>query len=235
MQTCTLRDLVPQGAAATPEVDPDVARLKSSAEMVRAIEPAVRFYEEPPTEGMEVDTPYVDLWVSRDDWADAFDAAPPGTPHNEARDQVWEELLTILVSKVDRDDEDDEDDEDDDPDAAAALVRRSIAQNRELAEAFSKAWPLLDADDLVGDLWEVPAYLRLCAPWLSPTRSGCFGATTPAPGPSPTCRCWTPLGSGSATRRRPAASVVTRRSSRPSVSGWTASSRSSCSSTTRRA
>ena len=99
VQTCTLRDLVPQGAAAAVEADPDVARLKSSAEMVQAIEPAVRFYEEPPTEGMEVETPYVDLWVSRDDWADAFDAPPPGTPHNEARDLVWEELLTILVEQ----------------------------------------------------------------------------------------------------------------------------------------
>ena len=53
-----------QGAAAAVETDPDVARLKSSAEMVKAIEPAVRFYEEPPTEGMEVDTPYADIWVS---------------------------------------------------------------------------------------------------------------------------------------------------------------------------
>ncbi len=82
-------------------------------------------------------------------------------PHNEARDQVWDELLTILVSKLDHGD-------DDEDDVSAELVRRSIAQNRELAAAFSKAWPLLDAADLVGDLWEVPAYLRLCAPWLSP-------------------------------------------------------------------
>ena len=51
VQTCTLRDLVPEGAAAAVETDPDVARLKSSADMVRAIEPAVRFYEEPPTKG----------------------------------------------------------------------------------------------------------------------------------------------------------------------------------------
>ena len=160
VQTCTLRDLVPQGAAATPESDPEVARLKSSADLVHAIEPAARFYEEPPTEGMEVETPYADLWVSRDDWADAFDAAPPGVPHNEARDQVWDELLTILGSKLDHGD-------DDEDDVSAELVRRSIAQNRELAAAFSRAWPLLDAADLVGDLWEVPAYLRLCAPWLS--------------------------------------------------------------------
>ncbi|MGW4566943.1 AAA family ATPase, partial [Streptomyces sp. NPDC004561] len=30
------------------------------------------------------------------------------------------------------------------------------------------AWPLLEAADLVGDLWSVPAYLRMCAPWLGP-------------------------------------------------------------------
>src|SRR5215213_5343500 len=54
VQTCTLRDLVPEGAAAEIEGNPDVARLKSSMEMVEAIEPAVRFYEEPPSEGMVV-------------------------------------------------------------------------------------------------------------------------------------------------------------------------------------
>ncbi|MCW2762079.1 MAG: Superfamily and helicase-like protein [Marmoricola sp.] len=162
VQTCTLRDLVPEGVAASPEADPEVARLKSSADMVKAIEPAVRFYEQPPAEGMLVETPYADIWVSPADWADAFDAPPPGTPHNEAREQVWEELLAILASKVEQDDEDDENE-----DGSADLVRRSIAQSRELADAFSKAWPLLEAADLVGDLWEVPAYLRLCAPWLS--------------------------------------------------------------------
>jgi superfamily I DNA/RNA helicase len=41
-------------------------------------------------------------------------------------------------------------------------------RNEELRAAFSRAWPILAAADLVGDLWSVPAYLRLCAPWLSP-------------------------------------------------------------------
>ena len=40
VQTCTVRDLVPEGAAALPEADLDVARLKSSADMVTAIEAA---------------------------------------------------------------------------------------------------------------------------------------------------------------------------------------------------
>ena len=99
VQTCTLRDLVTEGAAAAVETDPDVARLKSSADMVTAIEPAVRLYEEPPTEGLMVETPWADIWVSPADWAEAFEAADPGTPHNEARDQVWEELLTILIDE----------------------------------------------------------------------------------------------------------------------------------------
>src|SRR6185503_5336855 len=144
VQTCTLADLVPQGAAAGVETDPDVACLKSSADMVKAIEPAVRFYEVPPTEGLEVETPYADFWVSPADWADAFDASPPGTPHNEARDQVWEELLTILADKLEQGDEDEE--------GSPARVRRSIAQSRELVDAFNKAWPLLEATDLVGDI-----------------------------------------------------------------------------------
>jgi hypothetical protein len=153
VQTCTLRDLVTEGATAAVEADPDVASLKSSADMVKAIETAVRFYEEPPGNRLTVETPWADLRLSADDWAEAFEAPEPGTPHNEARDQVWEELLTILVDSYDGD-------------ASPDLLRRSLRQNRELLATFSRAWPLLDAADLVADLWSVPAYLRRCAPWL---------------------------------------------------------------------
>ncbi|WP_406423198.1 AAA family ATPase [Streptomyces sp. NBC_00873] len=155
VQTCTLRDLVAEGAVAAIEADPNVALLKSSANLVKAIETAVRFYEEPPTTGMTVTTHWSDIWLSADDWAVAFEAAEPGTPHNEARDQIWEELLTILVDKHDGD-------------VSADLLRKSLLRNRELLAAFDRAWPLLEAADLVGDLWSVPAYLRKCAPWLSP-------------------------------------------------------------------
>src|SRR5207253_3675691 len=97
VQTCTLRDLVAEGAAAAIETDPNVALLKSSANLVKAIETAVRFYEEPPTKPMSVTTHWSDIWLSADDWAEAFQAPEPGTPHNEAREQIWEELLTILL------------------------------------------------------------------------------------------------------------------------------------------
>jgi hypothetical protein len=155
VQTCTLRDLVPEGAAAAAETDPDVARLKSSADLVKAIEPAVGFYEKPPAKGMKVETPWSDIWLSPEDWAEAFEAPEPGTPHNEARDQIWEELVTILIDKHEGDD------------VPADLLRKSLPQNRALRTALNRAWPLIEAADLVGDLWSVPAYLRLCAPWLS--------------------------------------------------------------------
>jgi DNA helicase IV len=155
VQTCTLRDLVAEGATAAIETDSNLAVLKSSANMVRAIEPAVRLYEEPPTKGVTVETHWSDIWLSADDWAEAFEAPEPGTPHNEARDQVWEALLTILMDKHD-------------DDVSVDLLRRSLVQNRELITTLNRAWPLLVAADIVGDLWSVPAYLRMCAPWLNP-------------------------------------------------------------------
>jgi hypothetical protein len=155
VQTCTLRDLVPGGAAATVETDPDVVRLKSSADLVNAIEAAVRFYEKPPAEAMKVETPWSDIWLSANDWTEAFEAPEPGTPHNEARDQIWTELLTILMDA--RGDN-----------VPADQFRKSLLQNEELRTTFNRAWPLLWAADLVSDLWSVPAYLRMCAPWLGP-------------------------------------------------------------------
>ncbi|XRQ13725.1 RNA polymerase recycling motor ATPase HelR, partial [Actinomadura welshii] len=155
VQTCTLRDLVPEGATAAPESDPEVAHLKASADMVKAIESAVRFYEKPPTEGMVVTTHWADVWLSPDEWAEAFRAPEPGTPHNEARDQIWDELVAILTDKIDED-------------VSADLLRRSLRRDRELLTAFNRAWPVIEPTDLVGDLWSVPAYLRLCAPWLAP-------------------------------------------------------------------
>ncbi|HET6480917.1 MAG TPA: RNA polymerase recycling motor ATPase HelR, partial [Actinoplanes sp.] len=155
VKTCTLRDLVREGAAATEETDPEVARLKSSVGIVKAIEAAVRFYEEPPAEPMIVATGDDAILLTAEDWAEAFQAPGPGTPHNEGRDQVWDDLLTILVEKYAGDEPED-------------LVRRSLLRNRDLVKAFNRAWPLLEAADIVADLWSVPAYLHRCAPWLGP-------------------------------------------------------------------
>jgi hypothetical protein len=154
VQSCTLRDLVPEGTAAAAETDPSVAHLKSSADLVKAVDAAVRFYEEPPTKGMTLSTGESDIRLSAAEWAEAFEAPGPGTPHNEARDEVWEELLSILMDKYDGDEPD-------------AFVRRSLLENRELRTTFNRGWPLIEATDIVGDLWSVPAYLRKCAPWLT--------------------------------------------------------------------
>ncbi|MET0297636.1 MAG: AAA family ATPase, partial [Microbacterium sp.] len=136
--------------------DPVVTALKASARFAEAVEPAVGLYEEPPTTALEISTPWADVRLTTQEWADAFGAADPGTPHNEARDQVWDELVEILVDKHAE------------FDAPEGALRRALTRDEDLSRAFARAWPLLDARVVLADLWSVPAYLRRCAPWLSP-------------------------------------------------------------------
>jgi hypothetical protein len=156
VQIATLRDLVIEGADAASESDAEVARSKASADLVSVIERAVGLHEQPPARAMTVETPWTEVEVDADDWAEAFDAPEPGTPHNDARDEVWEALVAILLDKHDGDEE-----------VSAQQLRRFLVQNDELTSTFDRAWPLLDPVGVVADLWSVPAYLQRCAPWLS--------------------------------------------------------------------
>jgi DNA helicase IV len=191
VRTTTLRRMVPEGASLTPETDAEVARLKADARMVAAIEPAVALYEKPPSKPTLVETPYGDAVISTSDWAEAIAAAEQGTPHNDARDQVWEALLKIVTERIqantgadpdrdydaeaDLDDWGDSDQEEDEFDAYGLVdedstdaLRASLETNAGLLDVFGEVWPRLRPADIVGDLWEVPAFLRMCAPWLTP-------------------------------------------------------------------
>ncbi|MFJ5229755.1 RNA polymerase recycling motor ATPase HelR [Kitasatospora sp. NPDC088391] len=173
VQTCTLRDLLPEGAAVAPEPDPEVARLKAAAGMVHAIEKAVAVYEEPPAEGRKLSTEWYELWIDPQDWSEAFAAPGPGVPHNEARQQILDELITILLDK-------NADSFDDEDGISPEVLRRELRRDPELLGALRRAWPILEPTDLVGDLWTVPAYLRLCAPFLDREQVRALQRTDPA-------------------------------------------------------
>jgi hypothetical protein len=158
VQICTLRDLVPEGAVATIESNDRVAALKASSRLVEAIDAAVAHYERPPESALTVETPWSSTRLVPREWADAFAAADQGTPHNQAREQVWDALVEILSDGLDPEDEE----------ATPERFRRALAQNEDLRSAFQRAWPLLDPVGVVADLLSVPSYLRACAPWLSP-------------------------------------------------------------------
>ena len=189
VQVCTLRDLVLEGASASAEVDDAVARLKASVRMVRAIDGAVGLVERPPKRELVVETPWGDILITARDWAEAFDAVEPGTPHNLARDQVWRALVEIVGDRVsdggDRDEVDDRDQFDaygivrEAPDELAQVLAGDEALNR----AFSRAWPLLAATDVVGQLWSSPALLEGVAPWLEPAEVAALQRRNP--------RAWT--------------------------------------------
>ena len=171
----------------------------------------MRFYEEPPTKRRLVETSWTELVLTADDWAKAFEAAESGTPHNEAREQVWDELLTILVDKNDSDATDDQ-------------LRCALQGNCTLLAAFNNAWPVLEAATWSGTCGpsRVPAARRATAhPRPRPA-----GGARPrrAPGPSPTSRSSTRPGSASATRGCPGGSGATTPRPRLRASRWRPSS-----------
>ena len=193
VRTCTLRDLVPEGAAAAAEPDPEVARLKASRDLVRAVEPAVRLYEEPPTEGLTVDDAVGRGLAERRRLGRGVRRPAPGTPHNEARDDDLggagrrsSSTGTTTTRRHRRE-----------------LVRRSLEQDRELrtrpCTARGRCWRRPTSSATSGR--SPPTCV--CAPrGSSLERSArCSGATR-ARGRCPTCRSWTRLGCGSAIRRR---------------------------------
>lgn len=153
VRTCTLRDLVPEGASAGVETSDEARRLKESGVMVRALERALRRYEQPPTATMVFGSEWGPVRVTPDDWADAFGVADPAAPHNESREEVWRELVDLVASRLG---------DDVDVDELEPLLRQG-----DLRRAFHKAWPLLDPLGVAADLLGVPGYLRACAPELS--------------------------------------------------------------------
>ncbi len=162
VRMCTLRDLVPEGATAPDEPDTEVARLKASTVLVEAIDAAARFYEEPPTSGQLVETESEDLWISADDWAEAVAAVDPAASHNESREAVWSTLLEIVLDTAN--------DADSDAEGETDERRRRLAASPAMRTAVNRAWPLLQPTDIAGDLLTVPAFLRHCAPGLTPAQ-----------------------------------------------------------------
>ncbi len=156
VRTCTLADLVPERPVAGAETDPVVAGFKSDLRMLGVVEAAVRSYERPPVEPVSVTTPWGEVEAGAPEWAEAFGSADPATSHDDARDEVWEALLAVLVDQLDPDEVH--------PDVAG----RFLARSEELRRAFRAAWPVLDPAGVVADLWSAPAFLRACAPWLTP-------------------------------------------------------------------
>ena len=170
VQTCTLRDLVAGGRRGGGRDRPgggpaEVVRRHGAR---RSSRPSGSTRSRRPT-GMTVETPWADVWLSRRRLGRGVRRAASPAPRTTRRaTRSGTSCSTILVDKHD------------DEDVPADLLRRSLRQNRELRATFNRAWPLLEAADLVGDLWSVPAYLRLCAPWLEPGRGrGRCSARTP--------------------------------------------------------
>lgn len=192
VRTCTLDDLVPEGRGAESEADRLVARLKADGRMADAVERAVRLRERVPQTTDVIETAWGEVEITAEDWTEAFGAADPSSAHNEAREDIWQALLDILVDQVGNQPDEDaaawdadledpstsygELDEENQFDAYGlggededtSSLRRELMESPELRDAFDAAWPLLDPVALVREMWASPTLLRQCAPWLTP-------------------------------------------------------------------
>ncbi len=138
-----------------------MAELKQGLDPDQVIEAAVAVLTRPPRHALRIETPWADLWISRDDWGELFAAADPASPLNEARDEVWEELLELLVDQVHGED------------VPESSIRRWLRQDDELTGTFVRAWPLLAPEAVVAALWASPTLLAQCAPTSRPRSSPC--------------------------------------------------------------
>ncbi|WP_308737207.1 hypothetical protein [Microbacterium sp. MYb45] len=141
VRLCTLRDLVPEGVTAGEEPDARVAALKASLSPDLMLDAAARSFERPPQHAMRLESPWADLWLGRQEWVEVFAAADPAASHNEARDEVWEEILELLVDQVD------------DDEVPPHVIRRWLRQDDDLTGTFVRAWPLLSPTSVVGRMW----------------------------------------------------------------------------------
>lgn len=152
VHSCTLGELVPEGASARPENDSRVRDLKATMAMVDAVEYAVRLYERPPAADFLVETDWFDLTMRAADWEYAFSVADPTMPHNEAREHVWQEVMQTLIEA--------------NPGIPAERLRRILGQHDELRSAFDRAWPMLEPAGIIAAFWSHPSFLARCAPHL---------------------------------------------------------------------
>ncbi len=153
VRVCLLDEMVPEGRNAVAEASPRAAAVKGSASMTEMIDRAIRFYETPPANDMVVETEWGAVLLRAADWAEAFTAPDAETPHNDAREEIWAALSDIVVDRLAGD-------------VSAAELTSSLRAIDELRDSVESSWTVIDAPDLVADLWAVPAYLRHCAPWL---------------------------------------------------------------------
>lgn len=168
----TLHDLVPEAATAIPESDPAIAACKADLIMEDIVERAVRLAEVPPERALVVPTPWADLAIAPNDWADAFESVETGTDHNDAQAQVHETLVELLVQRLSIEL---------DGELPATVARRYLQREETLATAVSRAWPLLDAAALVAQLWASPGLLARCAQALSESQRDLLHRDVSAP------------------------------------------------------
>lgn len=154
------------GVRPTEHDKPDAMRIKGDIIMVQIISKAIADRQRVPRGELLVAFELVRLSIPRAVIRRARDAGRSRRrPHNQARTTVESVLLDYLMSKIAQrmaeSGEEPLDHEDLRP------MRRSLAYSHDFMVAMERIWPLITPEQLLNDLYGIPALLHSAAPQLS--------------------------------------------------------------------
>ena len=144
----TLSNIVSIGQDLPAEQDPEVQRIKSSAAMLSALKKAVEVFEEPPATEVVLDIGEFQATATAQLWRDAVGMIDSETPHNEARIQLREALVDLLLPQLAG------------SNAPEPQLRADAARSSALGALLNEYWPILDPLNLLKALYSTPALLR---------------------------------------------------------------------------
>ena len=210
VQTCTLRDLVPEGADAAAETDPDVARPevvrghgagdRAGGGVLRGAPHRGDVDRDPLVGGLAEQRP-----TGRRRSGPRTPVRRTTRPATRSGRRCWRSSWTSTrPTRTSR------------PTGCAARSRRT----RTSPAPSTGPGRCSTRPTSSGTCGRCRPTCGCARPGSTPTRCARCGAATPRRGRCPTCRSWTRPGNGSETRRPPGAAVGRRPSPRPTASGW---------------
>lgn len=148
VQISTLSNIVSIEGEVLAETDPDIIRIKASTSMLNTVQRAVKVFQLPPNTSLEIQLTDGQVTLSPELWRNAVSMVDSATPHNEARVQLREALIELLLPHLA---------------SEASLhqtLRHELERNTDLAAHLNECWPLLDPMNLLRSLYTTPALLR---------------------------------------------------------------------------
>lgn len=148
VQISTLSNIVSIHDEVLAETDPELSQIKSTGSMLRTIKRAVQVFQEPPSTSLEIQLTDGTVSICVSLWRSAISMIDATAPHNEARGQLRNALLELILPRLTNDQ------------SRKQSLHRELESSTDFNEYLNEFWPLLDPMNLLRTLYTTPALLH---------------------------------------------------------------------------